>query len=162
MLRITHGHTLGYGAGVPVTRTYRSWMHILQRCTNPKSHVYRFYGGRGIKVCARWRRFENFLADMGTRGPGMTIERIDNAGHYEPGNCRWATQKEQGFNRRSNRLITFYGETKTLTQWAEGLGIDAATLAYRVKHWPLVTALTTPRRARRDKKIKPGNNTRRL
>jgi hypothetical protein len=111
------------------------WKTMIFRCHNPKSTEYHRYGSRGIIVCERWREsFENFIADMGERpSKGHSIDRIDNNGNYEPGNCRWATDKEQCNNRRDNRLITCDGKTKTMTAWSELTGIKIGTIWARLK-----------------------------
>ncbi len=94
--------------GMCKTKTYTSWEGIIARCTNPKSTAYRYYGGRGIKVCRRWLKFENFLADMGLRPPNLTIDRINNDGNYCKSNCRWATRAQQAINKRQRGKSILY------------------------------------------------------
>lgn len=108
---------------------------MLQRCRDLEDERY---GGRGIRVCERWQSFENFLADMGERPPGMQIERKDNSGHYEPGNCLWATHKTQARNRRTSRHIEINGVVKTVAEWAELKGVPYNRLSERLERgWPI-------------------------
>lgn len=113
--------------------TYGVWGSMLARCNNPKDKSYSRYGGRGIKVCKRWYMFENFLADMGERQAGMSIERIDNSKGYSPDNCKWIPLNEQSKNRRNTHFLTFKGTTRNLTDWAKETGINRETLLSRVK-----------------------------
>lgn len=116
------------------------------RCLNPRSREYKNYGARGIRVCSRWDSFANFLSDMGERPRGLTLDRIDNNGNYEPRNCRWANYATQNRNYRRNRMIEFNGRAMCLQDWAEEIGITWTALDYRIKTWPLDRALTqTPR-----------------
>lgn len=139
--------------GMSGTSTYRSWVSMVQRCTNPNNGRYSSYGGRGITVCDRWLSFLNFDEDMGERPEGKSIDRYpDVNGNYEPSNCRWATPKEQGCNRRNNRLIEFGGKTATLSQWAEQIGIPRETLLSRLdRGWDLKRALNLDPRLSRTK-----------
>lgn len=119
-LRHTPEHKPWKIHGMCDSPTYQSWSAMKDRCLNAQNHSFSFYGKRGIVICERWLRFENFLEDMGERPEGMTLDRYpDNNGDYEPNNCRWATPKQQAHNRRDNRLIEAFGETKTLTGWSE-------------------------------------------
>lgn len=105
--------------GLKGTPEYVIWVGLRARCANTKSISHANYGGRGIKVCERWDKFENFLSDMGVRpSPLHSIDRIDNDGNYEPGNCRWATRVEQNSNTRRNRIVTYRGQEMTITEAA--------------------------------------------
>ena len=131
--------------GMSQTPVHNVWTAMKQRCTNPSSPNWKNYGGRGIKVCKRWMKFENFLKDMGEPPEGMSIDRVNNDGDYEPSNCRWSTRKQQNNNTRSNQRITFQGRTQTLTQWAEEYGLGRQQLYWRIKRgWTIEKALQTP------------------
>ena len=101
--KIKHGHHRRHNGRHTPSPTYISWAGMLTRCRNSKQRCYTNYGGRGITVCKRWLTFKNFLADMGERPAGLTLDRINNDGNYEPKNCRWATLKEQRNNQRAPR-----------------------------------------------------------
>lgn len=108
---------------------------MLSRCTNRKRRDYKHYGGRGITVCVRWRKFENFLADMGEVPKGLTLERGNNDSGYSRQNCHWATQSEQQKNKTTTVRYIFRGRTKTLSEWAEILGASKQLLSWRLKAW---------------------------
>lgn len=135
--RKTHGKTK--------TPEFAVWNGMISRCTNPNHRAYASYGGRGISVCDRWLdSFQSFLDDMGSAN-GLTLERIDNDGDYTPENCRWATYKEQAYNRRSNRYITVDGVEKTITEWATDLGTTDPAIRNRLSlGWTEREAVLTP------------------
>lgn len=136
-----HGQTVSGRSGA-----YRTWQAMLTRCTNPNQRSYRDYGGRGIDVCERWLgSFEAFFADMGERPAGLTIDRIDNARGYDPGNCRWATRVEQQRNSRATKFVTVDGTSDTLAGWAERTGIPATAIRARIaRGWSAMRAVSTP------------------
>lgn len=134
--------------GLYKTRLYRTLNHILQRCYNPNNNQYKNYGGRGITVCNEWKNdcqaFFIWAISNGYK-EGLTIDRIDNNGNYEPNNCRWVDMKTQANNRRTNRLISYNGQTHTMKEWAIITGINYRTLQDRLKRgWSDEKALTTP------------------
>lgn len=114
------------------TRIWRIHHYMMSRCNTPSDQAYKNYGGRGIRVCERWRDVTLFFEDMGEPPDGCSIDRINNDGNYEPGNCRWATKKEQLNNRRNNRIVEAFGKSQTLHQWAEEYGIKPRTLDNRL------------------------------
>lgn len=125
-----HGYTSRKGC----TPTYQSWACMIQRCTNPNLRCYHRYGGRGIKVCERWRdSFKAFLSDMGKRpSKAHEIDRKDNDGNYEPGNCQWTTHRQNMSHTRRTRLITIAGRTQTMADWSRETGVDSATICTRL------------------------------
>lgn len=140
-----HGHTWRE-KGIPkASPEYSSWRSMINRCERQADRCFPLYGGRGIKVCSRWRSsFADFLHDMGCKpSPNHTLDRWPNKdGDYEPGNVRWATPKQQARNRRNSRLITFRGESHCVTEWAEIANISTALLIWRLNTgWPIDQAL---------------------
>ena len=134
-----------YRHGMTGTPEHNTWQSMLQRCTNQRLASWHRYGGRGIRVCERWQVFENFLADMGKRPSEMhSLDRIDNDGDYEPGNCRWATSEVQNANKSTNVHIELDGRRQTLAQWAREIGITVQALTFRLNstEWTLRDALT--------------------
>lgn len=125
---------------------YGIWIGAKARCFNPKEAMFHHYGGRGITMCERWLVFANFVEDMGLRPSSRhSIDRIDNDGNYEPGNCRWATTKEQSNNRSNTIFLEHNGVRKSLDDWARETGIKPATLRGRFNAgWDHGAALTTP------------------
>lgn len=122
----THGHNR--------SPTYSSWQSMKNRCLNPNEPSYARYGARGITVCDRWLEFANFLADMGERPAGTSLDRWPNAaGNYEPGNCRWATPTEQALNRRSNVILTVGGVSRHLMEWARITGVPQPLISDRIR-----------------------------
>lgn len=128
-------------------RTLNAWHAMVNRCHNPNHPSYLRYSRETghISVCDRWMVFENFLSDMGYAPKGLSIERVNNEGDYEPSNCRWASPREQTRNTRRNRLLTFRGRTQPLVDWADELGVNRSTLAKRLNRsgWTVERALTT-------------------
>lgn len=143
-----------HGCASPKNRTpeYNSWRAMQTRCSNGRQPGWKNYGGRGITVCEKWQDFPAFFADMGPKpSPAHSIDRIDNDGNYEPGNCRWATRSEQyqnsrqTMNKRNNRFFTHDGKTQILADWARSCGVTKATIRERLERgWSLERALTSP------------------
>jgi hypothetical protein len=127
---------------------HRVWGGMLDRCERENNVAWKDYGGRGIKVCERWHDYRMFKEDMGSGyAKGLQIDRINNDGNYEPGNCKWSTCKEQGNNRRSNRRLQFDGLNLTISEWSDKTGFSHGVLCKRLKlGWPIEKVLTHPLR----------------
>lgn len=137
--------THGYATRKNRHPTYSIWLTMIARCHCPTSMGYPSYGARGIRVCERWRTFEHFLADMGARPPGTSIDRINNDGDYEPDNCRWATKKEQDNNRRTTQFLEVWGIRRPIMDWARRVGVSVKTIRQRLKMgWPPEFAIYMP------------------
>lgn len=124
---------------------YVAWVHMRQRCNNPRNADYKHYGGRGICVSSEWSSFAAFERDMGeSYQSGLEIERIDNDGPYSKANCRWATRREQVNNTRRCHRLTWRGRTLNITQWSEALGVPRGRLKDRITRlgWSVERALT--------------------
>lgn len=127
------------------TRTYRIWVGMLSRCRDKGRREYKFYGGRGISVCERWYKFENFILDMGECPSKLEIDRIDTNGNYEKSNCRWASRLIQTNNTRRNRRICFNGKNLSLMQWARETNLADHVIAWRLDNgWNIRDSLTRP------------------
>lgn len=163
---LLNGHTKSCGChkiplkhNMSFTDEYQSWGGMIQRCNNPNNKAYKDYGGRGIKVCKRWREsFEEFYKDMGDRPENLTLDRINNNLNYSCGkceeclnnnwkiNCRWATDKIQSRNKRQTRLFTFNGKTQCLKDWAKEYNLKYNTIIHRLNtlKWNFEKSLITP------------------
>lgn len=144
--RTVHGHTAGMrgGNGINASPEYSCWQNAIRRCYSKKSQRFAQYGGRGITMCARWRgSFSNFIADMGLRPEGHSLDRIDTNGHYSPENCRWATDEQQRNNMRQCVHYDWHGERMTLAQIERKTGIPRSVIYRRIKRgWNLDRAAT--------------------
>ncbi|KKM88688.1 hypothetical protein LCGC14_1256200 [marine sediment metagenome] len=139
-INIKHGHAKKGN----VSPTYRSWCGMKHRCNAPRGKSWENYGGRGIKVCEQWLKFENFLEDMGEKPEGLTLERIDNNGNYEPANCKWIPLREQAGNKRVSVFVNYKDTRRTIAEWSRVLQINVNTLRSRLKSgWAIKKAFAT-------------------
>jgi hypothetical protein len=128
----------GFAKRGQIKTTWRIWVNIQPRCEDPENHAYAYYGGRGIRLCDRWKVFENFLEDMGERpGSKYSLDRINNDGNYELANCRWATRSEQMRNSRQARIIEYRGRKMSMAEAAEISAVSYGALQARLdRGWP--------------------------
>lgn len=128
-----------------MTRTYRAWASMMRRCLTPSSSAWDKYGARGITVHPDWRTFEGFVAAMGECPAGLTLERLNVNGDYEPGNCVWATLSRQARNKRNTKWVTYLGRTQCLADWADELKLNYGVVASRLRRgWSTESAFLTP------------------
>ena len=132
-----------YRHGMYGTPTYKSWSEMKRRCKYPSKFIKNNYDK--VSYCAEWEKFENFFRDMGVRPVGTTLDRIDPWGNYEPGNCRWADNHTQAINKTNSRYLTYNGETRHISEWAEITGIKRRTISARILTlgWTVERALST-------------------
>lgn len=157
--KLRNGHTSSCGCfrveatrnkftthGRSKTKEYKLWRSMKERCYNKNCEGYQWYGARGVIICDRWlASFESFFSDMGLCPAGLTIERIDCNGNYEPSNCTWATEREQGYNKRTTKRVIAFGRLQNLMQLERVAGLEAATIRNRLYlGWSPERAATTP------------------
>jgi hypothetical protein len=143
----------GLRHGISMSVEGTALRNMISRCTDPRHVSYKDYGGRGIRVCDDWTfgrdgqsKYQAFVADVGLRpSPLHTIDRINNEGNYEPGNCCWETRLAQARNKRNNKFFTHDGQTQILADWARSTGLGEGTIRRRLdRGWPIERALTAP------------------
>jgi len=138
------------------TPTYTSWQAMRQRCSDPNADRFSSYGGRGIGICKRWNDYDAFLADMGTRPCGHTLERLNRELDYGPDNCIWADNKQQANNKSTNHWLTYQGQTKSMAQWCDELGLPYSAIRGRLRRgWNVEAALSTPVRSIASRRGRP-------
>lgn len=142
MVVATHSEWL---TGSERKKMYSVWSDMFSRCQNPNNKSFSRYGAKGIDVCDRWQFFENFLADMGQRPDGFTIDRINGSLGYSPENCRWASAHDQSRNKSNNKVLDFEGKSMIVNDWAVFLGVPRTLIRDRLKMgWSVEKTLTTP------------------
>ena len=154
----THGHAAFFRKthGQTGTPLYRVWRGMISRCTWPKAESWKYYGGKGITVCERWKSFETFAADMGPRPAGLTLERRDSNLGYSPDNCYWATRMEQQNNISRNRFVEWDGKRLSIAQWARVLGLDWRTFERRLGAGRPMSEVFSPERWKKRKRTEIG------